>query len=90
MPKETPLLYVEYYDHGSAVGWKADGEIDLATSMEGNICCAVGWCVAEDKRFLCLASFRDTFGDASSSNSHVRQHIIKACIIKRRKLKIPK
>ena len=78
------LVYVEYYDHGSAVAWLADAEIDLVTNL--CICTAVGWVTREDKKILCLTSFRDETG----SGSHVRQYIIKACIIKRRKLKTPK
>jgi hypothetical protein len=85
MSKGKPLLYVEYYDHGSIVGWKDDDEVDLTGNIKGNICIAVGWQIAEDKKFLCLGSFRS----AVSSTSHVRQYIVKACIIKRRKLKIP-
>ena len=82
MSKGKPLLYVEFLDHGSAAGWRDHTEVDLPA----NTCtfAAVGWLVREDKKVLCLGSFRD--GDSS----HSRQYIIKACIIKKRKLKIPK
>ena len=88
MTKQMPLLYVEYHDHGSAVGWKADDEVDLTGNMKDNICIAVGWRIAEDKKFLCLGSFRSD--PTVSSTSHVRQYIIKACIIKKRTLRIPR
>lgn len=79
---KKPLLYIEFLDHGSAAGWLDDGAVDLVANTV--IFNAVGWWVAENKKVLCLGSFRD------GESSHARQYIIKACITKRRVLKIPR
>jgi len=82
--KMRPAIYVEYYDHGSVVGWLAGDDIDLDGDMKENVCCTVGWMVAENKKFICLGSFFDSAG----TKCHVRQYIIKSCIIKTRRLKV--
>jgi hypothetical protein len=79
--KNPKLVYVEFLDHGSSIGWRSDNEVDIETPAI-NLCFAVGWIVAENKKVLCLGSFR-----SDNKDSQVRQYILKSCITKRRQLR---
>ena len=81
MKRKTPE-YIEFEDHSCASGWMQEHTVLAPTAP---LCCAIGWIIHEDNHRLCIAGVTDSDG----KDSTVRQYIVKSCIVKRKKVKLP-
>lgn len=76
------LLYIEFLDHGSAIGWQEFKDASIKQASKANRCRAVGWWLFEDKDWLILANFKNGEGD----ECHNRVYIAKGAIKLRKQL----
>ena len=81
MKRKAPE-YIEFEDHSCASGWMQDHTQFATTPC---LMRAIGWVVHENKKRVVLAGTTDEV----YKDSTVRQYIVKSCILKRKKVKLP-
>ncbi len=81
MKRKAPE-YIEFEDHSCASGWMEGHTVFAPAAPRIR---AIGWVIMEDKHRLCIAGATDSNGKDSTT----RQYIMKSCIVKRKKVKLP-
>ena len=80
------LLYIEWDDHCSSNNrWQSRKRF----KAEGAPCRSIGWVIAESKDAITLAATSDFYPDDNDPHFKADQTILKACITKKRLIKVP-